>query len=122
MAGQGRVLHILSEDGPMTQRELTEKLGIQPGSASEVIGKLERAGLVARTPSEADRRTADVRLTEAGKLHREERQAREQAQRPTLFEALTDEEKKTLLATLEKLHASWSRKPEHPEHGRGGEK
>ena len=60
--GQGRVLRILTESGTMTQRELTERLGIQPGSASEVIGKLEKAGLIVRTASEADRRTADIRL------------------------------------------------------------
>ena len=34
---QKRVLIVLSETGPITQRGLTERLGIQPGSASEVI-------------------------------------------------------------------------------------
>ena len=67
--GQGRILRILAEEGSMTQRTLTEKLGIQPGSASEVIGKLERAGFIERRESEEDRRTADVSLTEAGKAN-----------------------------------------------------
>ena len=49
--GQGRILQILAQDGDMTQRVFTEKLGIQPGSVSEVIGKLERAGYVSRTES-----------------------------------------------------------------------
>ena len=44
------------ENECMTQSELTEYLGVQPGSASEVIGKLESAGLIVRTPSEKDRR------------------------------------------------------------------
>ena len=105
--GQGRILRILSETGMMTQRELTERLGIQPGSASEVIGKLEKAGLIARTASEADRRTADISLTEAGKAQAEEQMAHRKERSREMFSALTDEEKKTLLALLEKLNGSW---------------
>ena len=63
---QKRVLIVLSETGTITQRELTARLGIQPGSASEVIAKLEGAGLVERTGSEEDRRTANISLTENG--------------------------------------------------------
>ena len=99
----------------MTQRELTERLGIQPGSASELVGKLERAGLITRTPSETDRRTADIRLTEAGLARRQE-QEKEQAGRESLFAVLSEEEKQTLLALLEKLHQAWLAlpKPEPP--------
>ncbi len=108
--GQSRVLHILPEEGSMTQRELTERLGIQPGSASELVGKLERAGLIERAPSQEDRRTADVRLTPAGLARRQER-----PERAGLFTALSDEEKQTLLTLLERLHADWSeRVPERP--------
>ena len=42
---QKRILMMLLETGPVTQKKLTALLGIQPGSASEVIGKLEAAGL-----------------------------------------------------------------------------
>ena len=47
-----RVLIVLEKTGPITQKALTERLEIQPGSMSDVLGKLEAAGLVARTPSE----------------------------------------------------------------------
>ena len=50
--GQRRVLTILQERGSMQQRELQEYLGIQPGSMSELIGKLEQKGLLKRTSSE----------------------------------------------------------------------
>ena len=101
--GQGRILQILAEEGSMTQRSLTEKLGIQPGSASEVIGKLERAGFITRSENTEDRRTADVSLTEAG---REQLEAKKQ-EKPELFSALSEEEKEQLLALLEKLRADW---------------
>lgn len=35
---QRRTLILLLEQGPMTQRALTDLMGVQPGSASEVIG------------------------------------------------------------------------------------
>ncbi len=119
--GQDRALRTLPDDGAMTQRELTERLGIQPGSASELVGKLERAGLVTRCPSETDRRTADIRLTEQGLARRQERAGREQNETAELFKALDEQEKQTLLALMEKLHASWSaparRSRPHPEAG-----
>ena len=105
--GQGRILSILKEEGEMTQRELTEKLGIQPGSASEIIGKLEKAGMLVRTPSLTDRRTADISLTTAGAARAGEAAEKAQARRETMFAALTEEEKTQLLALMEKLYASW---------------
>ena len=61
--GQNRVLRLLAAEGPMTQRALTERICIQPASASELLGKLEKSGLIRRVTSEADRRTVDVTLT-----------------------------------------------------------
>ena len=40
-ASQKRILIILNESETITQRDLTERLGIQPGSASEILSKLE---------------------------------------------------------------------------------
>lgn len=110
---QKRVLIVLSETGPITQRELTARLGIQPGSASEVIAKLEQAGLVIRSLSETDRRTADIVLTEEGE--RRARTALEQRQRRhgEMFSALTDEEKERLLALLEKVNSDWQGRYRH---------
>lgn len=101
--GQGKILGILAREGSMTQRALTEQLGIQPGSASEVIGKLERAGLIERSENAADRRTADITLTEQGR----EQAEKAPKEKPALFSALSDEEKAQLLALLEKLDADW---------------
>ena len=105
---QNRILRILAKEGTMTQSALTEYLGIQPGSASEVIGKLERAGLISRVTSDEDRRTADISLTDAGRTHAEEHAARQQNKIHEMFDVLTDEEKESLLGLLEKLNRSWS--------------
>jgi len=104
---QKRILIMLRETGAITQRELTARLGIQPGSASEVIAKLEQAGLVVCSLSETDRRTADISLTEEGE--RQARTALEQRQRrhEEMFSALTDEEKAQLLSLLGKVNSDW---------------
>ena len=107
---QKRVLMTLQESGGMTQRELTEILGIQPGSASEVIGKLEAVGFLVRNPSEADRRTADIRLTEAGETAAVEALARRRERHQQMFACLSEEEKETLLHLLEKINADWDSK------------
>ena len=101
--GQNKILRILAEKGEMTQRDLTEKLGIQPGSASEVIGKLERAGFVERRANEHDRRAAKLCLTEKG----EEEMKTSGGTKPPLFTALNQEEKEQLLSILEKLLSDW---------------
>lgn len=107
---QKRVLMTLLENDPMTQRELTERLGIQPGSASEVIGKLEAAGLILRTPSEADRRTTNILLTDAGQAAAEDALAKRQERHQNMFASLSEDETETLLRLLEKLNADWDAK------------
>lgn len=116
---QKRILIILNETGEITQRELTEKIGIQPGSASEVIGKLENAGLIRRSPSETDRRTTNVQLTEEGRLQAEEAVGQRKTRHQEMFSCLSEEEKNTLLALIEKLNAEWDYRycDKNKEHG-----
>lgn len=106
-ASQNRILIILHEVGVITQRELTERLDVQPGSASEVIGKLENAGLIARVPSEKDRRTSDIRLTEVGKIKAVEAAAQRKERHTEMFSCLSEEDKADLLMLLEKVNYAW---------------
>ena len=121
-AGQKRILFILNEQGTLTQRELTEQLGIRPGSASEILSKLENAGLIARTQNAADRRTVDVSLTEAGAALAAESAEKRGMQREDMFTCLTAEEQENLLSLFEKIHADWeTRFPRsHGPHGHHG--
>lgn len=105
---QKRVLILLRELEPVTQRELTERLGIQSGSASEVIAKLEATGLITRSLSEADRRTADILLTEEGRRQADEALAQRRKRHEEMFSVLSGEEKAQLLSLLDKLNADWA--------------
>ncbi len=104
---QKRVLIVLSETGTITQRELTQRLAIQSGSVSEVIAKLERMGLVARSLSETDRRTADISLTEEGRRQAQTAMEQRKRRHEEMFSALTDEEKERLLTLLETISQDW---------------
>ena len=104
---QKRILVVLSQSGAITQSELTERLWIQPGSASEVLGKLEAAGLITRALSEADKRTTDVRLTEAGEAAAKEAYAQRMARNAQMFAFLSEQEKAALLALLERVNEAW---------------
>ena len=106
---QKRVLMILREVSTITQRDLTQRLGVQPGSASEVVGKLETAGLLRRVPTQADRRTADICLTQAGKEAADTAYVQREERHQKMFACLSEEEKRTLLELLEKINADWDR-------------
>ena len=97
-ASQELVLRILSR-GDMDQIALRGELRIQPGSLSELLGKLEQKGLIERERAESDRRRVTVRLTEAGRALLTPGEAA--ADDP--FAALSAEEQNTLRALLEKL-------------------
>lgn len=121
-ASQKRILIILNESEAMTQRDLTERLGIQPGSASEILSKLESAGWILRTQNEADRRTTDICLTDSGREIAAEALKQRRKRHEEMFSCLSEEEKQELLSLLERVCADWrirygEREKAH-EHGR----
>ena len=91
----------------MTQKELTSRLGVQPGSASEVLKKLEQAGLISRIPSENDHRTTNIRLTPDGETLADEANSQRVKRHEQMFSVLSVEEKDTLITLLEKVNAHW---------------
>lgn len=122
---QKRILIILLEAESITQSRLTERLGIQPGSVSEVLAKLEKNSLIMRAESPDDRRTTDITLTEQGRALAEEAVKQRKARHVEMFACLTEDEKSTLLALLEKVNADWQQRYQNMEgfpsgrHGRG---
>ena len=108
---QRKILGILREEGSISQRELQERLGVQPGSMSEIAAKLEARGLLERLRDEADRRKIRLRLTDQG-LQWLDRQDEDHIlrRRAELFSALTAEERQTLEELLEKLGEDWARR------------
>lgn len=100
-SGQGRILALLEQRGETSQRELMALTGVRSSSLSELLGKLEGAGLIQRTPCPSDLRTTLVSLTPAG---RQKAAGSRTAARRSPFQALDAAEQAQLLALLEKLN------------------
>ena len=65
---QFSILRWLSEGDPagLTQRELTDLMASDPNTITSTLARMERAGLISRTPHEKDRRAHRVRLRAKG--------------------------------------------------------
>ena len=93
------MLRILDREGALDQHILRQELHIQPGSLSELLGKLEQKGLIGRERVESDRRRVTVRLTDEGR----EALTPGGTAADDPFAVLTDEEQSELRSLLEKL-------------------
>lgn len=97
--GQNSILKILADCDTMPQSELVKQLDMRPQSASEMLKKLEKKGLVTRCQSETDKRVTDLQITEQGK------QIYKQSEEftPIALNVLSDEEKQQFANILDKL-------------------
>lgn len=104
------LIELAEQEGELTQRELTERLGIQPGATSDMLARLEGEGYIARTPSQTDRRTTDVLLTERGNRMAQEAMCQRALRQAEMFSCLSEDERTSLQELLEKLNADWQRR------------
>lgn len=58
---------VLWESAPLTMGELADRLGLDYGTVTPVVKRLEAAGLVSRRRRPDDERTVQVELTDAGR-------------------------------------------------------
>lgn len=65
--GQELLLLDLDAHGPRIQVELAGELGCEPPSITQMVRKLEAAGLISRRPSPRDSRATIVELTDRGR-------------------------------------------------------
>lgn len=65
------VMLALWERSPRSLTDLSAELALEPASASPLVRRLEKDGLVERARSAADERRLDITLTEAGRALRE---------------------------------------------------
>jgi DNA-binding MarR family transcriptional regulator len=85
--------------GPMTMRELAERMSCEPSNATFVIDKLEKQGLVERRPHPTDRRAKHLVLTADGTALRE--RLLELLTRDSPLAALTPQQQRVLQDLLE---------------------
>jgi DNA-binding MarR family transcriptional regulator len=67
---QAFALHELNTDTPLSQRDLTERLGLEKSTVSRLAADMERKGLLVRDRDPVNQRLYRLRLTDQGRaLH-----------------------------------------------------
>ena len=89
---------------PMSMGELSTQLACDPSSATGIVDRLERKGLVRRVADPVDRRAKRVELTPEGKALRRRIEQRVMAARPSIA-GLTKTEQRQLRDLLQKAMA-----------------
>lgn len=106
---QWNALNQLESGGPMTQRELANRLRKEPATIARSIDRLEAKGLVRRTNKPNDRRAYLIEVTpEADELLTQiEPHVVEQANR--IAEGISDEELEAFFRVLDRISANAER-------------
>jgi DNA-binding MarR family transcriptional regulator len=102
---QSRLLEILRDRKP-TMNELALSLGLDKSSTSGLVDRAQRRGLVRRVPSQLDRRSVRVRLTDQGRVLVEAMTSAFADDVATMLEPLPAEERTALTAYLSDVLAA----------------
>jgi DNA-binding MarR family transcriptional regulator len=97
------IFRIMAANPGLSQQELAAKLGMYASRLVAVIDDLEKRGFIERQPSNSDRRLYALHLTKAGKEQLSAIGAIAREHGRDLLEALSDEERSTLTALLDRV-------------------
>lgn len=98
------VLAALADFGPHAQRDLSERLAIDPSDMVKVIDELTAPGYVDRTRDPADRRRTRITLTPTGRTALTTLQARATAVQDTILAPLDAAERAQLHGLLLRVY------------------
>lgn len=88
----------------LSQAELAELIGIRPQSIGPILVKLEEEGLIERRPSQADRRSHLLALTDEGRAAAAKARELQAAYPEKALSVLTDEERIAFASAVVKLN------------------
>jgi DNA-binding MarR family transcriptional regulator len=103
-ASQLEALTLLHQgEGGLSMHELAEALGITPSSATQMVDRLVRLGLVDRLREEEDRRLVRVQLSEDARQRFEDMMRLHLRSLAAVTEALSDPDLSTLVDLLARI-------------------
>ncbi|OGO38684.1 MAG: hypothetical protein A2W35_07105 [Chloroflexi bacterium RBG_16_57_11] len=97
------MLCVVAKQDGLTQSEIAGQLSVQGATVTNMLQRLEEAGLVNRSRDPEDNRLVRVYLTEAGR--QKERSINEQFgnMQELIFKGINDEERALLLRLLQQI-------------------
>jgi DNA-binding MarR family transcriptional regulator len=100
------ILRFLDSNGPQRVSDIASYIGTTASPVTISVKRLEKQNLVKRERNSKDERVVTVRLTKEGKERFEFWRLRRREAISGVFESLTQKEKTTLLALLQKVSIS----------------
>ena len=101
--GESRLLYEIGAGGA-DLRDLRQRLGLDSGYVSRLVGALERKGLVRLGPGSEDQRVRQARLTASGRREVREMNRRSDEAATALLEALPSAQRTRLVAAMAEVH------------------
>jgi DNA-binding MarR family transcriptional regulator len=105
-AGQMPVFLALIDGNAYTQTELARIAAVEQPTMANTLGRMERDGLIDRTPDPADRRSSLVSLSKLGRKRAAEAMAAALAVNEAAFAPLSDVERKSFFDLLHRVIAA----------------
>ncbi len=99
-SSQLRVLYALHRDQPVNLRTLGDALGSAPPSTSRMCDRLDALGFIVRSPSQANRRELEIRLSPHGETYLKDLRARREAALLDVISSMPPAERAALTAGL----------------------
>ena len=95
----------LDREGPARLTELATQQGVSQPAMTQLVTRLQDAGLAERVPDPDDGRVVRVHITETGRTELARRRAARIARLGTLFDRLSADERAALSAALPAIRA-----------------
>ena len=100
------LMALYQQDG-LTQSEMHKQIGIEQPTAVRTLDRMERDGLIIRTPSTTDRRAIEIRLTEKGRSYQKIIEDCADELNKFALDGFKEEEKHAIKHLLERLNANF---------------
>jgi DNA-binding MarR family transcriptional regulator len=111
------VLVLVSSAGPLTMSQLADQLDVSVASATGIVDRMEKKGVVERRRNERDRRVVEVHVTEQGRQMFSNMQTEREARLVRILETVPDDD----LAALAQGMRAFCAARDRLVHERGGE-
>jgi MarR family 2-MHQ and catechol resistance regulon transcriptional repressor len=100
------VLTALEAEGPLSMKRLAEAMDVSDASATGIVDRMEKRGLVERRHSTEDRRVVRVHATEAGFQVFRDMAAHRRGVLTKVLAELTEDEMASLLVGMRAIHSA----------------
>ncbi len=100
------VLNILEAEGPLAMKRLAEAMDVSDASATGIVDRMEKRGLVERRHGTEDRRVVRVHPTVAGEKVFSDMASHRREMLSKVLAELSDEEMAALLIGMRAIHAA----------------